>query len=170
MRRRGLTLLVVALSCTACGTTIGQQPKEGYGGHRKDRAGVLARLPRLESFSVSEAPSIDGLANDTVWNRARKLEVMARVVWPESKDLGVPAVIKSVHTGTKIYFLVRWKDGTKDDISYKPWIWNAKKKAYEVGPHREDMFAFGCAVWLQARGTFPRGFAVSGSPPALLPL
>ena len=141
MRRGVLAVLAVALSCTACGTARGQQLREESHEHGKDRAAPMVQLPRLESFAVPEAPSIDGRADDLVWSRAGQLQVMARVVWPEPEDRSVPVVIKSVHTGAKIYFLVRWKDATKDNDSHKPWVWNAEKKTYEEGPDREDMFA-----------------------------
>ncbi|MGQ0612917.1 MAG: DUF1259 domain-containing protein [Planctomycetaceae bacterium] len=105
--------------------------------HRMGHAGGPARL---ESFAVAEAPAVDGQPNDPVWNYARALQVAALKVWPKPEPHGTSVVIKSVHTKSHIYFLVRWRDETKDDAFHKPWVWNATKGAYEEGPDREDMF------------------------------
>ncbi len=114
---------------------------------------------RLESFSVAQAPSVDGQATDAAWDRARPLRVMARVVWPEPGASTTPVVIKSVHTATRIYLLVRWQDDTKDDVFHKPWVWRAAKKGYEEGPEREDMLA----VAFEHSGIFS-GDMLSGEP------
>jgi hypothetical protein len=81
-----------------------------------------------------------------------------------------------------IYFLVRWKDDTKDDVAHKPWVWSTERNVYEQGAEREDMFAFGFqhtgvftedmlsgepAVWdvwhWKATRTNPQGYAMDKS-------
>jgi YVTN family beta-propeller protein len=124
--------------------SVGLSPKRLAVGAVLNEAGQAhdeAHSPRLESFPVAEGPNIDGQADDPAWAGARSLETTASIVWPEPEDRIVPVVIKSVHTKTHIYFLLRWKDETKNDVSHKPWVWNAGKKTYEEGPEREDMAA-----------------------------
>lgn len=153
-----LRVLAIALLCTACDTARGQQPREESGGNGKEHP-ALVQVPRLESLAVGEAPNLDGRADDSVWRDARPVEVPARVVWPQPEDRSVPVAIKSVRTGGRIYFLVRWKDESKDDAYHKPWIWNAEKKTYEEGPDREDMFALA----FEQTGVFS-GHMLSGDP------
>ena len=97
--------------------------------------------PTLESLAADEAPTVDGRADDPAWSDARPVEVTARIVRPEPKEDGVTVTIKSVRTAANVYFLVQWKDETRDDAAHKPWVWNAEKLGYEEGPEREDMLS-----------------------------
>ncbi len=94
------------------------------------------------SARVSAAPKIDGVADDAAWRDAPGLEITVTRPLPPDKGRSTQAILKSVHTDTHVYFLVRWKDETKDDAAHKPWTWSAEKNAYVDGPEREDMFAF----------------------------
>jgi hypothetical protein len=58
---------------------------------------------------------------------------------PPNAGASTEATIRTVRTDTHIYFVLRWKDATRDDAAHKPWIWSAGKNAYEEGPEREDM-------------------------------
>ncbi len=102
--------------------------------------GLLFAQEEIVSPRVSEAPKIDGSA-DELWREVPALEIAVRRSLPPDKGKATQAILKSVHTDTHLYFLVRWKDETKDDASHKPWVWSAEKNAYVEGPEREDMFA-----------------------------
>ena len=84
-----------------------------------------------------------------------------------------------MHTETHVYFLMRWRDETRDDQAHKPFVWDAGKSVYVEGPEREDMFALAFvhtgpftadmlspveAVWdvwhWKATRTNPQGFAM----------
>lgn len=97
----------------------------------------------LTSFQVSQGPSVNGVADDATWNHAQALQLKAYKI--SSPRQTTPVTIKSVHTRTHIYFLVRWKDTTRNDKNHKPWIWNAQNKVYEQGTQREDMLALAFA-------------------------
>jgi hypothetical protein len=103
-------------------------------------------------------------------------------VFPENAAKSVAATLRSVHTDTHVYFLVRWWDETRDDEAHKPFVWDAGKSAYVEGPQREDMFALAFehtgpftadmlapqeSVWdvwhWKATRTNPQGFAMDRS-------
>ena len=98
-----------------------------------------AHPARIISVPVDKPPTLDGVGNDEVWQSAKPLEVAAKRVMPPDIGRSTRVSIQSVHTDTHIYFLASWEDST-ESISHKTWIWNAKKKGYEQGPDREDMF------------------------------
>jgi len=109
-----------------------------------------AQDPKVESVQVDKAPVTDGKGDDEAWAAAKALEVRAKRVMPPNLDAATTVSIRSVHTGTHVYFLIRWKDETKDDVAHKPWAWDAAKNAYVEGPEREDMFSIG----FEQTGTF----------------
>lgn len=100
-----------------------------------------ARPPRLVSIEVGEAPAVDGKADDATWRNAPQLDVVVRRPLPPNEGASTDVQLRSVHTSTHVYILVRWRDETQDDVAHKPWVWNATKNAYEEGPEREDMLA-----------------------------
>ncbi|MBI4613478.1 MAG: DUF1259 domain-containing protein [Planctomycetes bacterium] len=122
----------IVAACLAARPAVAQEPQHQM---RQERPPA-----RLESVAVAEAPAIDGQPSDAIWNYARALQVAADKVWPKPEPHRTAVVLKSAHTKTHIYFLVRWKDESKDDASHKPWVWNASSGAYAEGPEREDMF------------------------------
>ncbi len=165
-------LLLVAWLAASCATA--QEPQQGA---------TLAGPPvQLESVAVLEAATIDGKADDALWTQARELELTALKVWPEPEARGTTVFIRSVHSATHIYFLLRWEDASRDDRAHKPWVWNAESEAYEVGAAREDMFSLAfehtgvfdpdmlsgnVAVWdlwqWKATRTNPQGYAMDRS-------
>ncbi|GMV83288.1 MAG: hypothetical protein AMXMBFR7_44720 [Planctomycetota bacterium] len=152
--------IVEVSSLKVVGTvSVGRSPKRLAVGVVVVGEGLGHALPRLESSPVVDAPTIDGRADDVAWQNARPVEVQARVVWPKTEDRSVPVVLKSVRTKEDIYFLIRWKDETKDDAAHKPWVWNTEKGSYESGPEREDMFALA----FEHTGVFS-GHMLSGDP------
>ncbi len=104
-------------------------------GRRSDQQG------KITSVKVAKGPTLDGKADDAAWKGAPVTETVAKGVMPTNQGKSTDVRIQSVHTDTHIYFLVRWKDETKDDVAHKPWVWDAGKNAYVEGPEREDMFS-----------------------------
>jgi len=96
---------------------------------------------RLLSARVAKAPLLDGRADDEAWKGAQEVRVVAKGVFPANEAKSTDVSLRSVRTDTHIYFLVRWKDETKDAEMHKPFAWDAAKNAYVEGPEREDMFS-----------------------------
>jgi hypothetical protein len=96
---------------------------------------------KLVSVHVSKPPSIDGNGGDEAWSAAKPVEVVAKRVVPPMTDASTTVTLRSVHTDSHLYLLVRWQDASRDDVAHKPWIWDAAKNAYAEGPEREDMFS-----------------------------
>ena len=88
----------------------------------------------IVAASVSEAPVIDGIDDDPVWQKAKPLvtrDIMA----------GIDIHLKAVHTDKEIFFLVRFPD-PDESRTHKSWQWDAKKNLYGLGKDREDTFIF----------------------------
>lgn len=100
-----------------------------------------AQEPRVVSAKFATAPTLDGKGNDAAWSAAQPAQAVAKGVLPANSGISTEVSIRSVHTDSHVYFLIRWKDETKDDQIHKPWVWDAAKKAYVEGPEREDMFS-----------------------------
>lgn len=134
---------------------------------------------KVISPKVTQAPAVDGDGRDPAWRAAKETKVVAKGVFPANASKSTDVVIRSVHTGTQVYFLVRWRDETRDDQAQKPFAWDPGKNAYVEGPEREDMFALAFehtgpftadmlspveAVWdvwhWKASRTGPQGFAM----------
>jgi hypothetical protein len=96
---------------------------------------------RVTCARVSAPPTLDGKDDDDGWKGAKALSVTVKRPLPPNPGASTEATIRCVRTDTHIYFVVRWKDETKDDADHKPWVWNADKSAYAEGPEREDMFS-----------------------------
>ncbi len=96
---------------------------------------------RVACVRASMSPTIDGKDDDDAWKGAKTLAITVKRPLPPNPGASTEATIRCVRTDTHIYFVVRWKDGTKDDTDHKPWVWNAEKGAYAEGPEREDMFS-----------------------------
>lgn len=139
-------------------------------------------LPKVVSLRVTKAPVVDGDRGDAAWKSAEEAKVIAKGVFPENAAKSTEVVLRSVHTDTHVFFLVRWRDETRDDQAHKPWTWDAGNGAYVEGPEREDMFALAFehtgpftadmlapdeSVWdvwhWKATRTNPQGFAMDRS-------
>jgi len=140
---------------------------------------AVAAEGRVVSVSVAEGPTVDGSAADPAWKSASETMVTAKGVFPGNSTKSTEVGIRSVHTGTHVYFLVRCQDETRDDRAHKPFVWDAGKNAYVEGPEREDMLGLAFehtgpftadmlspeeAVWdvwhWKATRTNPQGFAM----------
>ncbi|MBI4564808.1 MAG: hypothetical protein HY716_08980 [Planctomycetes bacterium] len=118
-------LYALWIALVGCATSGGGSPSDG----------------RLVSICVAKGPALDGKADDEAWKAAQPVQVVARGVFPANQGKSTEISIRSVRTDSHIYFLVRWKDETRDDVAHKPFVWDASKNAYVEGPEREDMFA-----------------------------
>lgn len=137
---------------------------------------------RLLSARVAQGPAIDGDASDGAWTAAKETKTVAKGVFPQNSGKATEVTLRSVHTDTHVFVLVRFRDETRDDQAHKPWVWDAGKGAYVEGPEREDMFALAFehtgpftgdmlspdeAVWdvwhWKATRTNPQGFAMDRS-------
>jgi hypothetical protein len=73
--------------------------------------------PILVSVPVTEAPTLDGLADEVFWADAEIIEVELR----RGANMGESVVnIKSVYTEDSVYFLVTWTDPTESYLRF-PW-------------------------------------------------
>ncbi len=106
-------------------------------------------IEQLFSLAVEEAPAIDGKADDSAWKSAPALLLDAERKLEPNIGAKTKVSLQSVHTDSKIFFLLTWADDS-ESIEHKPWMWNAEKSLYEEGPQREDM----CALAFAHSGNF----------------
>lgn len=137
---------------------------------------------KLLSVKVAQGPALDGKGDDAAWKSGKETKVVAKGVFPANAAKSTEVHIRSAHTDTHVYFLVRWRDETRDDVAHKPFVWDAGKNAYVEGPEREDMLGLAFehtgpftadmlspeeAVWdvwhWKATRTNPQGFAMDRS-------
>jgi len=134
---------------------------------------------KIVSITVTQGPTVDGKGGDAAWKSAKETTVVAKGVFPSNAGKSTVVSMRSAHTKTHVYFLVRWRDETRDDQAHKPFVWDSGKNVYVEGPEREDMFALAFehtgpftadmlspveAVWdvwhWKATRTNPQGFAM----------
>jgi Ethylbenzene dehydrogenase len=104
-------------------------------------ASAADALPGLASARVDRVPDVDGDGADPAWKSAKETKLVAKGVFPENAARSTEVTLRAVHTGTDVYLLVRWRDGTRDDAVHKPFVWDSAKAAYVEGPEREDMLS-----------------------------
>lgn len=88
----------------------------------------------LVSVPVIEAPTIDGIGDETVWATA---PVVTTLDYSSQREI----TLQSVYTGDMVFFLVTFPDKTASE-THKTWVWDAKEDIYREGPDREDVFLF----------------------------
>jgi hypothetical protein len=81
---------------------------------------------------VSQAPLIDGKADDAAWSRAQAI-----TTHDNQADLDI--TLKAVYTEKEIFFLVTFPD-MDENRSHRSWVWDSGKKEYKQGNDREDIF------------------------------
>lgn len=92
---------------------------------------LLLAEQTIISKKVSLEPAIDGKI-DNIWNNAGSITTRDNIA-------NIDVIIKSAHTGKKIFFLVVFPD--KDESrTHKSWVWNKVMEIYEIGNDREDTF------------------------------
>jgi hypothetical protein len=89
---------------------------------------------RVISRKTLQAPTIDGLETEEVWN-----DVTAVTTFDPIADIEIR--IKSVYNTSTIFFLVSFPD-ENESRSHRSWVWNQEQEMYEEGPDREDTFVF----------------------------
>jgi len=88
----------------------------------------------LHLIPAAEAPVIDGVASESVWQKAPVITTHDRVN-------NIPITLKGLYTAEEIFFLVRFPD-PDESRSHKSWTWNKGREIYTVGHDREDIFVF----------------------------
>ncbi len=96
--------------------------------------GLLFAAHTITVAKVSAAPAIDGADGDAAWGNSQPYTIRDR-------RLGVDITLKAVYTDDSIFFLVRFPDPEENRL-HKPWVWNKDLEVYQIGPQREDTFAF----------------------------
>ncbi len=86
----------------------------------------------VSAVRVSEAPSVDGKAEDSCWAEAPEFVTRDPLA-------GIDIRLRAVYTDESIYLLAVFPDAT-ENRSHKAMRWSAEKNAYETGPDREDTF------------------------------
>lgn len=72
----------------------------------------------LVSIPATEAPTLDGSADDAIWANAAALDIL---VEDGANDANGTVQIKSVYTDDTVYFLVTWADPTQSFLR-SPWV------------------------------------------------
>ena len=86
------------------------------------------------SSYVEAAPTIDGVADEAIWAKARPSISHD----PVAK---IDITIKSVHTKDSIYFQVMFPDKT-EGRTHKTMVWAPEQERYRTDVDREDTFVF----------------------------
>ena len=97
-------------------------------------AGQSQAAKEIISSYVDVAPTIDGIAGDPAWEKARSIvthDPMAKI------DI----TIRSVHTKDRIYFQVTFPDKT-EGRTHKTLVWKPDQERYRTDVDREDTFVF----------------------------
>jgi len=88
----------------------------------------------ITAGKVSEAPVIDGIDNEKLWQNAAQLVTRDPLA-------GIDIYLKAVYTDKEIFFLVRFPD-PDESRTHKSWQWDTKRNLYDLGKDREDTFIF----------------------------
>ena len=89
---------------------------------------------RLVVPQQSSAPTIDGVADEAVWANAAELSIV-------DSATGKTINLKTFRDDQRIYFLATYPDADESRL-HKPWVWDKELELYDLGPQREDNFAF----------------------------
>jgi hypothetical protein len=141
-----------------------------------------AEVARLVAANITQAPRLDGRADEAFWEAAKPVDVVAKGVMPKTRGTSSLVTLRAAHTDTHIYLLVQWTDATKNEAGHKTWVWDGAKNAYvedtdredalsiafeHTGPFTADMLSGDEAVWdvwhWKAFRTDPLGFAMDRS-------
>lgn len=100
---------------------------------------LRSRYEELVSFRVDRAPVIDG-KTEPLWEKAQPLRVWTFPIQKFGNRRLIPVDLRSVHTDTEIFFLVRWPDDTQS-LHFKPWVFDGEEWK-ELKELADDAFAF----------------------------
>lgn len=90
-----------------------------------------SKLFKLTSIFVKNAPAIDGLSDDTVWQTAPSVTVLD---YASQR----PITVKSVHTNDEIFLLVQYPDAAPSE-THKSLGWDYGDEIYKQLNDREDL-------------------------------
>lgn len=76
------------------------------------------------SFQVNRAPVVDGRM-EPLWGKAQPLRVWTFPIQKFGNRRLIPVELRSVHTDTEIFFLIRWRDDTQS-LHFKPWVYDGE--------------------------------------------
>lgn len=104
-----------------------------------------ARGPELVAPKVAALPAVDGKADDPAWAQAKELVVPIdkpdELEHPKHK-----VVLKAVHDGDSICFLLVWEDKKKSD-EHLPFVWKENDGEYVPDDEKiEDACSLGFAL------------------------
>jgi len=85
----------------------------------------------LHALKVTTPPTIDGHAEESVWQRATPLSVHDAIA-----DIDI--TLKAVYTDQNIYLVASFDDATENRF-HRSLVWNSEIESYENGPSREDV-------------------------------
>ncbi len=88
----------------------------------------------LVAVKVEEAPVVDGIGDEALWQRTAGITTIDTVA-------EIKVTLKAVYTDEAIFFLVTYPDPT-ENREHKTMRWDAEEQGYRMGPKREDMFVF----------------------------
>jgi hypothetical protein len=97
-------------------------------------AGPAPAAQTITAAKVSAAPVLDGSGGDAAWKAAT-----AYTIHDERMDVDI--TLQAAYSGDMVFFLVQYPDATESRL-HKPWVWDKKVEAYQIGPQREDTFIF----------------------------
>ena len=97
-------------------------------------AGQSQAAQELVAAKVDQAPSVDGIANEAIWSKAKAVTTHD----PLAK---IDVTIKAVHTNDSIFFLATFPDPT-ENRAHKTLVWVPEQERYRTGTDREDTFVF----------------------------
>jgi len=90
--------------------------------------------------SVSNAPKIDGIADDKVWNKAKEQTIPVDFPkWILKPRFEIK--IRALRDKTRIYIQVTWEDKSEDK-EYYPWVWDSDKEIYVEKELNDDQIFF----------------------------
>ncbi len=104
----------------------------------------------IKVVKLSKSPVVDGSATD--WGSIPAVKIPVRPAYnndPKARYGKGEALLKAGYFGDKVYFMVQWKDTTKN-ATHKSFIWDTEQERYRAGKDREDRFIFKFFI----RGTY----------------
>lgn len=107
----------------------------------------------FSAVTVSQAPNIDGFANDAVWERAKPIDVVV------TGDSGVEAksvTLKAVRDEERLYLLATYKDNTPFKMGE---MWRYDGEKWIAAPY-DDTLAFVFNMNDSVKGFNTQGFGV----------
>ncbi|HSH69000.1 MAG TPA: ethylbenzene dehydrogenase-related protein [Deferrisomatales bacterium] len=91
---------------------------------------ALATDHGLLAVHTTRPPTIDGVADDPVWNDTPAITSRDPVAH-------IDIELRAAHDGEHLYLLARFPDPT-EDRQHKTLVWDPAKARYRTGPERED--------------------------------